>query len=185
MEEDVDRHWTALKHTWKKSCDEILGKGRKILKEWLSAETWNLITQRKQLKAEIYSCTEQVKKSNLTSRYWQLNKDVRKNAKKDRKAFFDTLATEAESEAGQRNMKRLYDITRTTSGKRSRPPVPVKNKDGAIITEEQEQRAMWVEHFRDILNRPPPTEMPNITPTESVYSMLLLTHHLKQKLSER
>ena len=63
-------------------------------------------------------------------------------------------------------MKRLYDVTRTMSGKRSRPPVPVKNKDGVIITEEQEQRARWVEHFRDILNRPPPTEMPNITPTE-------------------
>ena len=27
-------------------------------------------------------------------------------------------------------------------------------------------RPAWVEHFRDILNRPPPTEMPNITPTE-------------------
>ena len=85
-------------------------------------------------------------------------------------------------------MKRpLYDITRTMSGKRSRPLVPVKNKDGVIITEEQEQRARWVEQFRDILNRPLPTEMPNITSTEGrlLRSMLLLTHHLKQKLSKR
>ena len=51
------------------------------------------------------------------------------------------------------------------SGKRSRSPEPVKNKDGIIITEEQKQRARWVEHFWDILNRPPPTEMPNITAT--------------------
>ena len=92
------------------------------------------------MKVEINSCTEQPKKSNLTSRYWQLNKDVRKSAKKDKKAFFDTLATEAESAAGQRNMKRPYDITRTLSGKRSKPPEPVKNKDGVIITEEQKQK---------------------------------------------
>ena len=141
VEEDVDSHWTALKHTWQKSCDEVLGKRRKSQKEWLSAETWNLITQRKRLKVDINSCSGQAKKSNLTSRYWQLNKDVRKSAKKDKKAFLDTLATEVESAAGQRNMKRLYDITRAMSGKRSRPPEPVKNKDGIIITEEQDQRA--------------------------------------------
>ena len=166
VEEEVDSHWMALKHTWQTSCDEVLGKRRKSQKEWLSADTWNLITQRKRLKVEINSCTEQAKKNNLKSRYWQLDKDVRKSAKKDKKAFFDTLATEAESVAGQRNMKRLYDITRTMSGKRSRPLEPVKNKDGVIITQEQEQRARWAEHFRDILNRPPPTEMPNITPIE-------------------
>ena len=62
-------------------------------------ETWNLITQRKWLKDEISSCSEQAKKSNLTSRYWQLNKDVSKSAKKDKKEFFNTLATEAESAA--------------------------------------------------------------------------------------
>ena len=37
-------------------------------------------------------------------------------------------------------MKRPYDITRTLSGKRSKPPEPVKNKDGVIITEEQKQK---------------------------------------------
>ena len=62
-------------------------------------------------------------------------------------------------------MIRLYDITRTMSGKRSRPPEPVNYKGGVIITEEQKQRARCVGHFRDILNRPPPTEMPNITAT--------------------
>ena len=85
--------------------------------------------------------------------------------RKTRRHSSINLAIEAESAAGQRNMKRLYDITRTMSGKRSRPPEQVKNKDGFIITEEQKQRARWVEHFRDILNRPPPTEMPNITAT--------------------
>ena len=37
-----------------------------------------------------------------------LNRDVRKSARKDKKEFFNDLATEAENEAGQRNMRRLY-----------------------------------------------------------------------------
>ena len=148
MEEDVDSHWTALKHTWQDSCYVVLGKRRKSQKEWLSAEAWNLITQRKRLKVKISSCTEQAKKSNLTSRYWQLNKDVSESVKKDKKAFFNTLATEAESAAGQRNKKRLQDITRTMPGRRSRPPKPVKNKEGITIIEEQEQRARLVKHSR-------------------------------------
>ena len=91
VEEDVDSHWTALKHTWQESSDEVLGKRRKSQKERFLAETWNLITQRKQLKVEISRCTaEQTKKSKLTSRYWQLNKDVGKSAKKDKREFFNT-----------------------------------------------------------------------------------------------
>jgi len=63
-------------------------------------------------------------------------------------------------------MKTLYDITRTMLGERSRQSKSVKNKESVTITTEQEQRTRWVEHFRDILNRPPPTEMPSITATE-------------------
>ena len=166
VEEEIDSHWIALKHTWQESCDEVVGKRKRTQKEWLSAETWNLITQWKRLKVEISRCNEQAKKSSLTLMYLQLNKDVKKSAKKDKKEFYNTLATEAESAAGQRNMKRLYDITRTMSGKRRSQSKPVKSKEGVTITTEQEQRTRWVEHFRDILNRPPPTETPNTTANE-------------------
>jgi len=65
-------------------------------------------------------------------------------------------------------MKTLYDIIRTMLGERSTQSKSVKNKESVTITTEQEQRTRWVEHFRDILNRPPraPTEMPSITATE-------------------
>ena len=51
--EDVHSHWTALKHIWQESCDEVLGKRKRNPKEWLSLETWNLITQRKCFKVKI------------------------------------------------------------------------------------------------------------------------------------
>lgn len=142
LEEDLDSRWKALKHTWKESCDEILGKRKRNQKE-----TWNLITKRKCFTVEINRCNEQARENSLTSRYCQLHKDVKKSAKKE---FFNALSTEAESAAGHRNMKRLYDITRIISGRRGSPTKQVKNKEGVTITTKPDQRAGWVEHFQDI-----------------------------------
>ena len=46
------------------------------------------------LEVEISRCSEQAKENSLTSMYWQLNKDVRKSATKDKKEFFNTPAME-------------------------------------------------------------------------------------------
>ena len=71
---------------------------------------------------------------------------------------------EAESAAGQRNMKRLYEMTRTLSSKNSNPSRPVKDKDGNIILGEEHQRARWAEYFKETLNRPAPSIPPVIPP---------------------
>ena len=38
----------------------------------------------------------------------------------------------------------------------------VKDKTGTLLTSEGEQERRWTEHFREVLNRPPPSEVPNI-----------------------
>jgi len=63
-------------------------------------------------------------------------------------------------------MKRVYDLTRIMSGKRSKLTRAVNNKEGRTISTESEHRARWAEHFHDILNRPPPSVMPDISATE-------------------
>ena len=75
------------------------------------------------------------------------------------------LTEEAETAAGRRDMKRLYEITRTLSGKNTVPSRPVKDKNGETITDEAKERARWAEHFQEILNRPPPQVPPDILPT--------------------
>ena len=119
---------------WQGSCHEVLDRRASNRKEWLSKETWSRITQIKCLKEEINrSSAEQARKRDLKSTYWQLSRDVRKNAIKDKKEFFFPLATEAKNAAWQQNMKRSYQITRTMSGKRSKLKTAVKNKEGRIV----------------------------------------------------
>ncbi|VDP53486.1 unnamed protein product, partial [Schistosoma margrebowiei] len=50
-------------------------------------------------------------------------------------------------------MKQLYDTTKKLAG---------KTKKGKPITEIQQQRNRWVEYFEELLNRPAPTNPPNV-----------------------
>ena len=79
--------------------------------------------------------------------------------------FVHGLTEEAETAARQ-NLKRLYDITHALSGKNLNSNNPVKDKNGRTITSDAEQRARWVEHFEEILNRPPPPVTPDIPAAE-------------------
>ncbi|VDP19345.1 unnamed protein product [Schistosoma margrebowiei] len=59
-------------------------------------------------------------------------------------------------------MRQLYDITKKLSGNRRKPERPVKSKEGEVITNIEEQQNRWVEHFKELLNRPAPVNPPNI-----------------------
>ncbi|VDP51109.1 unnamed protein product [Schistosoma mattheei] len=59
-------------------------------------------------------------------------------------------------------MRQLYDTTKKLSELRCKPERPVKNKAGEVITNIEEQRNRWVEHFKELLNRPAPLNPPNI-----------------------
>ena len=63
-------------------------------------------------------------------------------------------------------MKRLYENTRTPPGKSKTPSCsrPVEDKNGKTISDETKEKARWVEHFQEILNRPQPQVPPDIPP---------------------
>ena len=62
-------------------------------------------------------------------------------------------------------MKTLYEITNKLCGKlRKSSPVPVKDKNGILLTKSEEQLERWREYFEEVLNRPPPDDPPNLEP---------------------
>ena len=163
-EETVEEHWHSLREVWKTTCKTVLGKKTRKHKEWLTTDTWTLITERKQLKDLINQTQDQEQNKELEANYWEMNRQVKRNARKDKRNFIEELTEEAETAAGQRNMKRLYEITRTLSGKTTNPSRPVKDKNGNAISGEEDQRTRWAEHFKEMLNRPAPSVPPDIPP---------------------
>ncbi|VDO52902.1 unnamed protein product [Schistosoma margrebowiei] len=53
-------------------------------------------------------------------------------------------------------------LQRKLSGNRRKPERPLKRKEGEVITNIEEQQNKWVEHFKELLNRPAPLNPPNI-----------------------
>ncbi|VDP72853.1 unnamed protein product [Schistosoma mattheei] len=45
-------------------------------------------------------------------------------------------------------MRQLYDITKKLSGNHRKPERAVRSKEGKLITNIEEQRNRWVEHFK-------------------------------------
>jgi hypothetical protein len=62
------------------------------------------------------------------------------------------------------DVKELYNITRKLSKRKYRGMQPIKNKDGALLTNEDDQLKRWQEHFKEILN---PTVIEMICTTSS------------------
>ena len=96
----------------------------------MTANTWILINERKQLKNDINQTQDLQQKQDLQAQYWELNRQVKKSTRADKRSFIHDLTEEAETAAGRRDMKRLYEITRTLSGKNKAPSRPVKDKNG-------------------------------------------------------
>ncbi|VDP50073.1 unnamed protein product [Schistosoma margrebowiei] len=72
------------------------------------------------------------------------------------------LETTSENAAREGNMRKLYDTTKRLKGKYDKQERPVKDKEGKAITEFQEQGSRWVQHSKELLNRPAPLNSPDI-----------------------
>ena len=80
------------------------------------------------------------------------------------KLYMEDLARQAEEAAEKGEQGKIYKITRQICGKfHSTNDVPIKDKNGRLLTTEDEQKARWAEHFKDVLNRPAPNEEAIIT----------------------
>jgi hypothetical protein len=91
---------------------------------------------------------------------------VRKSIKEDKQTYLDNMAKEAEEAVGKNNMRDLYGITKKLSHRSYRINKPIKNKEGKVLTTEEDQKKRWVEYFSEILNRPAPKEVIHIPSAE-------------------
>ena len=126
------------------------------------------------MKQMVNRCKTVEEKHEHRAIYRQLNKAVKYSARKDRQNYSNDLATQAKMAAHRRNMKYLYEITRTLAGKGRNPSIPMKDKEGRTIKKEAEQRSTWEEHLKEILNRDSPAERPDIPIAEMLLTQIYL-----------
>uniref|UniRef100_A0A7I5E8S3 Reverse transcriptase domain-containing protein n=1 Tax=Haemonchus contortus TaxID=6289 RepID=A0A7I5E8S3_HAECO len=155
---NLEDEWTAIRDTIKVCAEEVVGRRRgKRKEEWIKDSTWQKIDERKYAKLQ----REQVKTSReleeAKRRYTELDRLVKKSCRDDKNDWLIRKGAEAQYAADHGDSKTLYRIVRELTGNRSNSNVPIRDKNGRLLSSSDEQNQRWLEYFRDILNQPSPS----------------------------
>ena len=148
------------------ACEGVVGRRKTERKEWLSAGTYWKIQERKFTKAAINNCPTKAAKKEAQKQDAEVNSEVKRNIRTDKRNFVDRVAQKTEAAAASGNMKQLYDITKQFTGIFGRTERPVKNKNGSVLMGVDERLSRWAEYFEELLNRPAPANTPDILAAE-------------------
>ena len=139
---DTNNNWEAINKMYVETATKVLGYRKNNNKEWLTPDTWKKVEERKEIKAKML-CTKSPRLlERIQEAYREKDRQVKKSAKRDKKAFVEDMADRAEQAAARGEMSHIYNITKKLSGKYTSQSAPVKDKDGNILRTEQEQSEM-------------------------------------------
>jgi hypothetical protein len=134
----------------------ILGAKKKGQKPCISRNSWKLVEERKHLKQQITNSRTKWVKSKLKSKYSEKDKEIKRSMRNDRRKGTVDLMNEAERAASNGHMRTVYKVTRVLCNERCTGNV-VKDKDGRVLSSQEERKNRWKEHFQEVLNRPQPS----------------------------
>ena len=120
----------------------------------------NKVQERKKAKQVLNVAKIRAAKSKAQMRYTEVHKEVKRSIRSDKRNYLEQLATEAEEAAGKGNLNELYKITKTLSGKQRQVTTPIKDKEGKVLTNTDDQLKRWAAHFNELLNSSSPQHHP-------------------------
>ena len=82
--------------------------------------------------------------------YSEINKRVKRYARRDKRGWADKLAHKAQLVAEANNLEELYQNTKQLAGKpNTSQQAAVRDPTGRLLTTPQNQLTRWQEYFRD------------------------------------
>ena len=169
---NVNYHCKKVEEIFQESASLTLGQESGIRrKKWMSCETWKLIEKRRTAKLKYESLEEDSPHITLLrAEYLSLDSEIKRCSRRDKRKFIDSTADKTEHNLNRgdgRSIRYAYEGIREITGKkRKRRELPVRNKNGNLLTKESEIRARWKEHFEETLNRPTPPDEEDIPEAE-------------------
>ncbi|XP_018406354.1 PREDICTED: uncharacterized protein LOC108782558 [Cyphomyrmex costatus] len=109
--------WELVQKAYVESANEVIGTKNSTREMWITNETWELIEQRRTLNQHL----NQVRSDLTLARYNNIEKQIKKMARRDRRKFEENIITDAEVAAEQKDVRKTYqyncDIDYTTSSR--------------------------------------------------------------------
>ena len=145
-------HWTVLKEVMLATSESMLGLSqRKHSKDWITEETWKEINVRKTTKQKINSA-DATTIPTLLAEYSEINKRVKKSARRGKRAWTDKLAHKAQLAAVINNSREFYQTTKRLAGKPfTCNQTGIRDAAGRLLATLQDQLTRWQEYFKNNL----------------------------------
>lgn len=107
---DINSKWETIKKFYAQAATKVLGYRKRKNKEWLTPGTWQKIEERKELKAKMLSTKSPRLQEQTQEAYKEKDRQVKKSARNDKRAFVEDLADKAECAAARGEMSTIYKI---------------------------------------------------------------------------
>ena len=109
---DVNEDWYDIRDAYIETCEEVLGKVERNRKEWITDDTWRKIEERRQLKVDVDKARTRLEKRNAMQQYRIKGRQVKEACRRDKRAYINQVAADAEEAASKGDLNRLYQTTR-------------------------------------------------------------------------
>ena len=163
----IEQKWKKFKQIYNETAEKVLGFQKGKNKPWISDESWKKIDERKGLKKKVEDAKSQRIKEMKRIKYREKALEVKKCLQHDKRKWADDIAREAETAFQKGNMRGVYDCTKKLCNSKQRRMDVIKDKNGKLLSTENEVLQRWKEHFMEILNRPDPDTLADVN-TEGV-----------------
>jgi hypothetical protein len=144
--------YNKIRDVLNESCKNILGYKENKRNDWIRDTTWKNILERRNLKVKTNARKTRSEKAKANKEYQSRNKEVKKMIRNDKRKYIEQLADKAQEAASLGNIKELYEKTKLLSQRNWVRNKPIKDKQGVLITNEEEQSQRLKEHFQEVLN---------------------------------
>ncbi|GFS24917.1 hypothetical protein ElyMa_003428800 [Elysia marginata] len=103
----------------------------------------NKIQSRREIKDELNRCRTRTEKKEAQEKDSIAHREVKQSIKRDKNRFLEEQTERAEQEGASGNMRLVHLITKTLSGKQSKPAIPAEDQQGNSIFTQEGQLARW------------------------------------------
>ncbi|VDP68638.1 unnamed protein product [Schistosoma mattheei] len=117
----MEGNWKGIKEAITSTCREVLGHKKHHHKEWIAVDTLDKIQERRTKKAAINIGRKRAEKAKAQAEYTELNKQVNRRIRTDKRKYMEDLAMAVEKAAREGNLRQLYDTTKKLAGNYRKP----------------------------------------------------------------
>lgn len=140
-------NWSDIVTSCRETAKNVLGCSKHHIKPWISDTTWSAIEERGKLYIKLQTANGSTEIHSAQTNYNNSEKIVKKLVRKDKRQFYNNIASEAESAAVRGNSRAVYSAIRQLSGEKMRTVSQIKDSSGRPLATTDEQLQRWKEFF--------------------------------------